>query len=120
MSRSTTAYLQDILDEMDRIERFASSPDADDEKTTYAISKAFENMGEAAKHVPDGVRTRAPEVMWREMAGMRDRLAHAYWGVELRFAWLAIQERFPVERPALRQLLDDLDAAGASPDTLAP
>ncbi len=62
----------------------------------------------AAKHVPDDVRSRCPEVMWREVAGMRDRLAHAYWGIEMSFAWVAIYERFPVERVALRRLLDDL------------
>ena len=111
--RSTRSYVEDILTEMDRIERFVGemSP-ADlqaDDRTSYAVIKAFENIGEAAKHVPDDVRAGCPSVMWREMAGMRDRLSHAYWGTEMSFAWVAIYERFPIERPELRRLLADLD-----------
>ena len=108
--RSVRAYVEDILAEMDRIERFVAgmSPSdlQDDDLVSYAVTKAFENMGEAAKKVPDDVRALSPDVMWREMAGMRDRLAHAYWGIEMSFAWVAIYERFPTERAALRRLLD--------------
>ncbi|MDT7855636.1 DUF86 domain-containing protein [Rubrivirga sp. S365] len=112
MTRSTRTYVEDILAEMDRIERFVGEMSPSDlqasDLVSYAVIRAFEVIGEAAKHVPDDVRARCPEVMWREMAGMRDRLAHAYWGTEMSFAWVTIYERFPIERAALRRLLDDL------------
>jgi uncharacterized protein with HEPN domain len=113
MRRDVRVYVADILDEMDRIERFISGKDLEalrsDDMAAYAVIRAFEVMGEAAKQVPDAVRARCPDVMWREMAGMRDRLAHAYWGIDLAFAWAAVHERFPIERPALRRLLNELD-----------
>lgn len=112
MTRSIAVYVEDILTEMDHAEAFAKGMTladiVSDPKTTYAPVRAFEIMGEAAKHVPAHVRARAPGVRWRGMTGLRDRLAHSYWGVDLAFALAAIHERFPVERPILQRLLDHL------------
>jgi uncharacterized protein with HEPN domain len=52
-----------------------------DEKTQYAIARALEIIGEAAKRVPKDFRARYPEIPWREMPGMRDVLVHQYEGV---------------------------------------
>jgi uncharacterized protein with HEPN domain len=113
MRRRPGQFIEDILAQMDRIERFLAEMSLedmrDDDRTALAVIKAFEIMGEAAKQVPEDVRVQAPEVMWREMAGMRDRLAHVYWEIELAFVWKAVRDRFPIERPALQRLLDELD-----------
>lgn len=110
-------YVTDILQAMDVVEGFVAGMDrhayAADRKTQYAVAYGFMIMGEAAKRVPDDVRARCAEVMWREMAGMRDVIVHQYAYVVPDVAWQAIQERFPVERPALRRLLDELDAEEA-------
>jgi len=113
MKRRTGHFIEDILAQMDRIGRFVAGMSIEDlradDRTALAVIKAFEIMGEAAKQVPEDVRAQAPEVMWREMAGMRDRLAHVYWEIELAFVWKAVRDHFPIQRPALQRLLAGLD-----------
>ena len=57
--------------------------------------RKFEVIGEAAKQVPDEIRQAYPQVPWKEMAGMWDRLIHFYFGVDYRLVWRTVQERLP-------------------------
>uniref|UniRef100_UPI00262F28BC HepT-like ribonuclease domain-containing protein n=1 Tax=Thermococcus sp. TaxID=35749 RepID=UPI00262F28BC len=54
-----------------------------DRKTQFAVIRALEIIGEAAKAIPEDFKKEHPKVPWREMAGMRDKLIHAYFGVDL-------------------------------------
>ncbi|MCX6842072.1 MAG: DUF86 domain-containing protein [candidate division WOR-3 bacterium] len=113
MTRDLRLCLKDILAAMDSIEAFVSGMTLDDlvgdDKTASAVLRKFEVIGEAAKNVPDDVRNAYPDIPWREMAGMRDRLIHFYFGVDYRLVWTAIRERLPVLKPALRGVLRSLD-----------
>lgn len=60
-----------------------------DDKTVFAVIRALEIVGEAAKNIPESVRRKHPEIPWRAMAGMRDVLAHRYFGVDRAAVWLA-------------------------------
>jgi len=80
---------------------------ARDNKSTYAAVRALEIIGEAVRKVPPSVRNRYPPIPWKEMGGMRDKLIHEYFGVNLRTVWDTIQKDIPPLKPIFNQILDD-------------
>lgn len=67
--------------------------------------RAFEIIGEASRQVPEDVRKSNPEIPWREIAGMRNKLTHEYFGVNTEVVWRTVQEDLPVIISALRKML---------------
>lgn len=109
--RDYKLYLADILAAMEAIECFVAGMSFEDfvrdDKTASAVVRKLEIIGEAAKQIPVDVRRAYPQVPWSEMAGMRDRLIHAYFGVDYGLVWRTIQERIPHIGPVIRQMLTD-------------
>jgi uncharacterized protein with HEPN domain len=66
-----------------------------DERTFDAVVRNLEIMGEAAKHIPDATRAHMSKVPWRKIAGMRDWLAHAYFGIDFDILWDVVRNMFP-------------------------
>ena len=101
-------YLADILDAIENIAQFIQGMTfeefANDVKTTFAVIRALEIIGEATKKIPQSVRDSHPEIPWREMAGMRDKLIHDYSGVNLIVVWKAAYEELPNLGPVIRQV----------------
>ena len=66
-----------------------------DEKTVSAVIRKLEIIGEAAKGVPVEIRSSHTHIPWKEMAGMRDKLIHFYFGVDYDMVWATIKRRLP-------------------------
>ncbi len=66
-----------------------------DDKTIFAVVRALEIVGEAAKRIPQAVRDQHSEIPWREMAGMRNKLTHDYFGVNVEVVWKTVIEDLP-------------------------
>lgn len=109
--RNYTLYLKDILGAMDSIERFIAGMDLAtfqaDDKTTSAVMRKLEIIGEAVKRIPEGIRQKHPQVPWKEMAGMRDKLIHFYFGVDYHLVWRAIHARLPRVKQEIQKILQD-------------
>lgn len=105
-------YLQDILDTIQKIEQFmADVEDFDaflkDEKTAFAVIRALEIIGEAAKNIPNNIRKKYPVVPWKDIAGMRDKLIHQYFGVNLELIWKTLQEDLAPLKETATQMVQD-------------
>lgn len=117
MTRHVALYIKDILQNMRDAEQFIEGISyqqfVDDKKTFNAVVRAIEVIGEAAKNVPLTIRTQYPAVPWKEMAGMRDKVTHFYFGVDREAIWIAVKERIPSLTPIIEQILKDLNSTEA-------
>ena len=111
-NREYTDYLQDILDAVTKARQFVKNVEfeafsANDEKVFAAI-RALEIIGEAAKNIPKSIRGRHKEVPWEDIVGMRNKMIHDYFGVDLKVIWKTLHEDLPPLQAAIAKILEDL------------
>ena len=98
-ARDQMLFLEDILESIERIEEYTRNIDfksfSSDKKTFDAVIRNLEVMGEAAKSISNSFKNENPEINWRGIAGMRDKLIHGYFGVDPEIVWETIQKRLP-------------------------
>ena len=85
-----------------------------DGKTQDAVIRNIEIIGQAVKGVSEDTRALEPAVPWRKIAGMRDKLIHEYFGVDIALVWDVVEHELPVLRPQLEQLSQRLAGDAAS------
>jgi uncharacterized protein with HEPN domain len=78
-----------------------------DYRTNFAVVRALEIIGEAAKRITDPVRERYDDIPWKSMAGMRDRIIHGYDVVDLRIVWNTVRQDIPLIKPKVMKFMDD-------------
>jgi len=109
--RDDLPYLRHILDAIGRIESYVTGVDegvflGNAEKQDPVI-RQLQIIGEAAKRLSAELRAAYPDIPWREVAGMRDKLVHDYFGVDLQFVWVTVTEDIPELKSRIEGVLKD-------------
>ncbi len=105
-------YLNDILENVADIREFTAGLTREsfstDKKTIKAVVRSLEVIGEATNKLPEHVRDRYPEISWQEIIGMRNRLIHEYFGVDLDIVWQTIEEDLAPLENAVKKIIAEM------------
>ena len=114
MKREIIHYIQDINEAMKNAVKFIDKMSYEkfiqDDKTIYAVIRAVEIIGEASKNIPEVTRIKYSEIPWKDMAGMRDKVIHEYFGVNIERVWITIKDDIPRIRPIIIKLLEEFES----------
>ena len=109
--RDLRDYLQDILDAVNDVERFIADMSYEqfikDKKTLNAVVRSIEVIGEASKSLPESLKAKNSELPWREISGMRDKLIHAYFGMDTETIWKTVKENIPQLKQTIKKMAKD-------------
>jgi uncharacterized protein with HEPN domain len=107
------AYLKDILEAISDIEVFIANINETEfyknKEKKYAVVRALEIIGEAAKNLSKELRAKHKEIPWKEIAGMRDKLIHFYFGIKWELVWETVKNKIPELKNQLLKILEDKD-----------
>jgi uncharacterized protein with HEPN domain len=109
--RDPKLLLQDIVEACEKIQVYTEGMDFkrfhDDNKTLDAVIRNFEVIGEASKQIPENFRDSHPHISWRHLIGLRNRIVHAYFGVDHQIIWKIIQENLEELKNEVILLIED-------------
>lgn len=113
MKRDYRLYIDDIIEAIDKIEGYIKGYSIDkfskDNKTIDAVIRNFEIIGEASKHIPETIRKKYSKIPWKEMAGMRNKLIHEYFGIKLDVVWKTVKKRLPELKVLISGVLENMN-----------
>ena len=96
---------------MNDIERFVADMSYEqfikDKKTLNAVVRSIEVIGEASKRLPLSLKAKNSELPWREITGMRDKLIHAYFGMDTETIWKTVKENIPQLKQTIKKMAKD-------------
>jgi len=105
-------YLQDMLEASAKALQFVRDIDfqafSKNEEKVFAVIRALEIIGEAAKNIPKSIRGRYQEIPWEDIVGMRNKVIHGYFGVDIEVIWKTVQEDLPFLQATLTRIFEDL------------
>lgn len=115
MSRSVRDYLKHIRDETAYLQTHIAGVSKSDFMSHETLKRAFvrsiEVIGEATKQLPSELLSEYPQIQWRAIAGMRDRLIHSYFGIDYDIVWDVLMNHVPQPSKVIDEMLqrEDLD-----------
>ena len=111
MARDEFLYLRHILDAINTVEEYLQGVDEKQFKATQLLQdgtiRQIEIIGEAVRHISKDIRKTYPEIPWQDVAGMRDKLIHQYFGVDIEKVWDTAKEDLPVLKNQVSGILKD-------------
>ncbi len=112
-NRGDPEFLKDIQEAICRIHDYLGSMEyaefLNDKKTQDAITRNLEIIGEATKRLSESLRLKNPQLPWKNMSGLRDRLIHHYFGINIDIVWQVVAVDLPKIFPELDQIVQRLD-----------
>ena len=97
--RATPLLVEDIWEAIEKIQRYVAGLDHDtfikDDKTIDSVVRNLEIIGEAANRLPEDFRAQHPEIEWRKIIGLRNRIVHDYFNIDVEIVWEIIQKDLP-------------------------
>ncbi len=109
-TRDDTVYLRHILESVERIQTYLRGVEErafeQDSLRQDGVIRQLEIIGEAVKQLSPGLREAHAEVPWKDMAGMRDKLIHQYFGVDLEAVWEAATRDLPILKTEIEEILN--------------
>ena len=107
--RDYREYIKDILQECEFVKKYTQGIEYEDflesDLLRHAVVRALEVIGEAVKNLPNELLEKYPQIEWKRVKGMRDRLAHAYFGVDYELLWKVVKEELPILCKVVRDML---------------
>jgi uncharacterized protein with HEPN domain len=108
--RPINLLLDDILEAIERAEQYIRGTSFDafskDQKTIDAVVRNLEIVGEAASRLPDEFKERHPAVEWHKVVGLRHRIVHEYFGIDVAIIWQILQKDLPLLKQTLSGIYD--------------
>ena len=112
MPREYKAYLKDILESIRKIENYTNISFDDfvaNELIKDGVVRNLEVIGEAVKNIPEDIKSKKLEVEWKKIAGLRDILIHAYFGIDEDIVWDAVKNKLPGLKEKIIEMLSEID-----------
>lgn len=112
MTKDDIVYLNHIMDSISKIEDFTEDLDENEfnesELVQAAVIRHIEIIGEATKQLSDETRKKHPRIPWTDIAGMRDKLIHGYFGVDIDAVWDTVKKDIPKLKDDVKKILDEV------------
>lgn len=113
MKKEIRIFLEDVKGSIDRIEEYTQNMNKEhfmrDIRTQDAVIRRLEVIGEAVKNIPEDFKSKYPDILWKQIAGMRDVLIHGYFGVNLERVWAVVRSDLPKLKPKILRIFEELE-----------